>query len=93
MSPVSIDVLDHDDVSTCDGIVEILREPHATAASAEGSELDRVEPVVDRHRSREVGEKDDARLEWRDQKRLATLVLGCERAPSSANPGGDLGAA
>jgi hypothetical protein len=46
--------------------------------------------MQDRHRAREVGEEDDARLQRRDQERLpARIVLG-ESGTQLADADGDL---
>jgi hypothetical protein len=53
-------------------------------------ELDELQVVEDRQRAREVGEKDDARLERSDEQRLAAVVLLGEVATEVPDAGGDL---
>jgi hypothetical protein len=67
-------------VAVADLGVEVLEQPDATVparvgAGRVGRELEEVEAVVDRQRAREVGEEDEARLERRDQQRLAVGVV------------------
>jgi hypothetical protein len=38
-------------------------------------QLDEIDLMLDRDRAREVGEKDEARLQERDQQQLAVLVV------------------
>ena len=61
------DVLDEQDVLPDDVEVEILEQADRArapgAASAVARELDEVDPVDDRQRARQVGEKDEARLQ------------------------------
>jgi len=53
----------------------------AGARAAVACELDEVDPVDDRHRPREVGEEDEARLQARNEERFsARVVLGDLRA-------------
>jgi hypothetical protein len=46
--------------------------------------------VENRHRPREVGEEDDARLERRDQERLTARVVVGEGGPQLTDTDGDL---
>jgi hypothetical protein len=46
--------------------------------------------VQDRHRARKVGEEDDARLQRRDQQRLAARVVLGDLGAELADPDGDL---
>jgi len=46
--------------------------------------------VENRHRPREVGEEDDARLERRDEQRLPVCVVLGERGPQLTDTDGDL---
>jgi hypothetical protein len=46
--------------------------------------------VQDRHRPREVGEKDDARLERRDEERLAARIVRRYLGPEFTDANGDL---
>jgi hypothetical protein len=63
--------------------VEILQQlDGARAAAAVGGELEEVDAVRHRQGTREIGEEDGARLQRRDQQRLAACVgvgqLGAE---------------
>jgi hypothetical protein len=49
-------------------------------------EFDEVDRVVDPDLAREVGEKDEARLEQRDQQQLAALVLAGDLGAELADP-------
>jgi hypothetical protein len=42
--------------------------------------------VRDRQRAREVGQEDDARLERRDEQRLASSVVACQLGAELADP-------
>jgi hypothetical protein len=55
-----------------------------------GRQLDELELVVDVKLAREVGEEDDARLERRDQQRLARLVVLRDVVRQLGDPLGDL---
>jgi hypothetical protein len=60
--------------------VEVLEQPDARVAALVGTggvarQLEEVEPVRDAKRAREVGDEDDARLERRDEQRLAAVVV------------------
>jgi hypothetical protein len=46
--------------------------------------------MQDRHRARQVGEEDDARLQRRDEQRLASGVVPRDRSAELADPNGDL---
>jgi hypothetical protein len=79
------DVLDDQDVAARDARVEILQEPDPCVTAgvgvrAVGGELDEVEAVRDVDRARQVGDEDHARLERRDQERLASVVVAGELA-------------
>jgi hypothetical protein len=73
------DVLDEEDVAALDCDVEILQQPHAslpaTAGACVAGEGDEVELVKDRGRAAQIGDEDDARLQRRDEDRLAALVV------------------
>jgi len=74
------DVLDDQDVAVGELLVEVLQEPDPRVAARVGvgavaGELDEVERVGDRDRPGEVGDEDDARLERRDEQRLAGFVV------------------
>ena len=84
------DVLDDEDVAADDGRVEVLQQPDGAGAPTRvGGELEEVDAVRDRQRSREIGEEDGARLERRDQQRLAAGVglgqLGAQLADAAAD--------
>ena len=77
------DVLDDEDVAADDRRVEVLQQPDGAGAPARvGGELEEVDAVRDRQGAGEVGEEDGARLERRDEQRLAARVgvgqLGAE---------------
>jgi hypothetical protein len=83
------DVLDDDDVAAGDLRVEILEQPDAGVAALVGAgcvarELEEVEPVRNAERAREVGEEDEARLQRRDEQRLAAVVVTGELAAELA---------
>jgi hypothetical protein len=74
------DVLDDQDVAVRDLAIEVLEQADACVAAGVGvravaRQLDEVERVQDRDRAREVGEEDEARLQWSDEERLAALVV------------------
>jgi hypothetical protein len=74
------DVLDDQDVAAGDAAVEVLQEPDPGMAARVGigavrGELDEVECLRDVDGARQVGDEDDARLQRRDQERLAALVV------------------
>jgi hypothetical protein len=74
------DVLDDQHVPMRDFGVEILEQPDPSVTArvrvgAVARELDEVEPVRDPDRAGEVGEEDDARLQRRDEQRLAAVVV------------------
>jgi hypothetical protein len=75
-------------VTAHDRGVEILQQPdRARVATRVGGELEEVDAVRDRQRTREVGEEDGAGLERRDEQRLAARVglgqLGAELADAA----------
>jgi hypothetical protein len=79
-------VLDDQDVAAGDLRVQILEEADAGMAALVGAgrvacELDEVEAMVDRQGAGQVRDEDDARLERRDEQRLATLVVTGDLAP------------
>jgi hypothetical protein len=53
-------------------------------------QLDEVEVMVDRDRAREVGEKEEARLQRPDEQRLAPGVVARELAPELRDASLDL---
>jgi hypothetical protein len=60
--------------------VEVLEQPDASVASGVGPgriarELEEIEPVRNRDRTRQVGDEDEAGLERRDQQRLEAFVV------------------
>jgi hypothetical protein len=62
-------------VAADDRRVEVLQQPDCAGAPAGvGGELEEVDAVRDRQRAGEVGEEDCARLERRDEQRLAARV-------------------
>jgi hypothetical protein len=74
------DVLDDQDVAAVDTGVEILQQPDSRRlrprrAAVVGGELDEVEVMKDGSRPREICEEDEARLQRRDEERLAPVVL------------------
>jgi hypothetical protein len=88
------DVLHDHDVPVLDARVEVLQEPDGRGAAGlvgrVAGELDEVDLVDDRDRAREVGEKDEARLQGRDEDRLCILVVGGDLGSQLADPGRDL---
>jgi hypothetical protein len=84
------DVLDDQDVAAGDLLVEVFQEADPGVAAGVGigtvrGELDEVEGVRDRDRSREVGDEDEARLQRRDEQRLAAVVVANDLAPELAD--------
>ena len=82
------DVLDDEDVTADDRGVEVLEQPdRARVPAGVGGELEEVDAVRDRQRTREVGEEDGAGLQRRDEQRLAARVrrgqLGAELADAA----------
>jgi hypothetical protein len=70
--------------------VEVLEKADAGMAAPVGSgrvarELDEVEAVVDRERPGQVGDEDNARLEWRDEEWLTVFVVARDVAPELAD--------
>ena len=66
--------------------VEVLEQANAGVAARVGAgrvarELDEVDPVGNRERAGEVGDEDDARLQRRDEQRLAPLVIADNLLP------------
>ena len=55
--------------------------PAPVPAGGVAGELEEVEPVRDAERAGEVGDEDDARLERRDEQRLAAVVVARQLAP------------
>ena len=80
------------EVTTGEGTVEVLEQPHAPAGSsaAIGSKLDHVELVVAAERTREVGEEDGARLQRRDEDGQPADVLRLQQPTELVHAGGDL---
>ena len=77
------DVLDDEDVAADDRRVEVFQQPDRPGVPARvGGELEEVDAVRNRQGAGEVGEKDGAGLERRDEQRLAARVgvgqLGAE---------------
>jgi hypothetical protein len=73
-------VLDDQDVAPLDLRVEVLeqadpRVPAGARARAVAGELDEVDRVRDAEGAREVAREDDARLQRRDEERLATGIV------------------
>ena len=92
VSPVSTTSATRMHVAPLDRQVEVLQQPDAAApAVAVARELDQVDRVQDRQRPREVGEEDGARLQRRDEHRLAAGVVGGDRGAELAHARGDLG--
>jgi hypothetical protein len=84
------DVLHDQDVAAGDLLVEVLQEADPGVAAGVGigpvrGELDEVEGVRDRDRSRQVGDEDEARLQRRDEQRLAAVVVADDLAPELAD--------
>ena len=73
------DVLDDDHVAARDLGVEVLEEADPRVAAgfraAVPGELEKVEPVMDRDRPREIGAEDRAGLQRGDEQRLAVGVV------------------
>jgi hypothetical protein len=70
--------------------VEVLEQADAGMAALVGAgrvarELEEVEPVRDPERPREVGDEDEARLQRRDEQRLAAVVVSYELAAELAD--------
>jgi hypothetical protein len=83
-------VLDDHDVPAGDLRVEVLEEPDAGVAALVGAggvarQLEEVEPVGNAKGARKIRDEDDARLEWRDEQRLAPLVIAPELTPKLAD--------
>ena len=77
------DVLDDQDVSSRKLRVEIFEQADPRVAAAVGAgrvarELEEIETVRNPKRAREVGDEDEARLQRRNEKRLATLVVASD---------------
>jgi hypothetical protein len=88
-------VLDDQHVTPADVQVEVLEHadllvPAHDRAPVAG-ELDEVERMEDRHRAGEVGDEDEARLQRRDEHRLAVGVVARDLGPELPNAFGDLG--
>jgi hypothetical protein len=81
-------------VPSGDPRVEVLQQPDpglpAGVGRPVGGELDEVDPVQDRQRTREIGEEDEARLQRRDEQRLAALVVGRDLGAELRDAGCDL---
>jgi hypothetical protein len=87
-------VLDEEDVPARDVRVQVLEQadPRAPArlGRAVAGELEEVEVVEDRQRAGEVGAEDEARLQRRDEERLAAGVVACELRSELGDPFADL---
>jgi hypothetical protein len=88
-------VLDDEDVPACDLLVQILQEADAAVAAGADAlpvarELDEVDPVRDLDRTGEIRQEDEARLQRRDEERLAIRVVACDLASQLRNPGAQL---
>jgi hypothetical protein len=84
------DVLDDQHVAPGDLLVKVLQEADAGVAAGigigpVGGELDEVEGMRDRNRTREVGDEDEARLQRRDEQRLQAVVVADDLAPELAD--------
>jgi hypothetical protein len=71
--------------------VQVLEEADARVAARVGiravaGQLDEVDRVRDRQRARQVGEKDEAGLQRRDEQRLAPGVVACDLAAELGDP-------
>jgi hypothetical protein len=89
------DVLDDEHVTPVDAGVEVLQKAdagrlRAAGIAVVGCELDEVQVVQDRRRAREVGEKDEARLERRDEERLEAVVVGRDLSAELTDPAPNL---
>jgi hypothetical protein len=88
------DVLDDHHVPVVDAGVEVLDEPdRGRAARLVGrvaGELDEVDMVEDRDRTRQVGEEDEARLQGCDEERLPAFVVGGDLGAELVDAGCDL---
>jgi hypothetical protein len=75
--------------------VEVLEQPDSRVAACVGvgavaRQLDEVVRVGDPHRAGEVGEEDHARLQRRDEERLAPRVVAGDLAAELADACGQL---
>ena len=73
-----------------DGRIQVFQEPHGARVPARvRGELEEVDAVRDRQGAREIGEKDGAGLERRDEQRLAAGIrlgqLGAELVDAAAD--------
>jgi hypothetical protein len=89
------DVLHDEHVPPLDGEPEILQQADAGVATercagAVAGQLDELELVWDLELAREIGQEDDARLEWRDEERLALAVVIVDLLGQLRNPLADL---
>ena len=86
------DVLDEDDVSILQRLVEVLEQADAPSVTAAvvGGKLQEVEPVDDRQRPRQVREEYETCLERGDEQRLAAAILARESVAELADARGDL---
>jgi hypothetical protein len=87
-------VLDDEHVAARNPAVEVLEESDSSGRAcvplrAVRNELDEIERVWDCDRARQVGEEDDARLQRRDQQRLAAVVVANDLAAELADAGAD----
>ena len=70
--------------------VQVLEQPNTGVAALVGAgcvarELEEVEPVGDAKGPAEVGDEDEARLQRRDQQRLAPVVVARQLAAELAD--------
>jgi hypothetical protein len=84
------DVLHDDDVAAGDLAIQVLQQPDPGVAALVGAggiarQLEEVEAVRDPERAREIGDEDEARLEWRDEQRLPAVVVPRELAAELAD--------
>jgi hypothetical protein len=85
------DVLDEEDVTTLERRVGVLEQAHATIPPVRvRRELDYVEGVWDPKSAGEVGEKDDARLQRRDEHGIEARVLAADLRAKLGDACGDL---
>jgi hypothetical protein len=83
-------VLDDQNMAAGDFSVQILEQADAGVGALVGAgrvarELDEIEAVVDRQCAGQVRDEDDARLERRDEERLAPFVVTGDLAPELAD--------
>src|SRR6187200_274428 len=85
------DVLDEQYVTAFERRVDVFQKPDSTVLPVSvRSELDDIEGVGNAKRSRQVGEEDDARLQWSHEDGIETVVRIGDLGAELRDPGGDL---